>query len=135
MASHEPVIPPGAEKTYERFHFAPAVKVAGTAGGTTIYVSGVIGSGSDGRVPESAADEFTNAFSQVASTLEAAGASLADVVELTSFHVGMSDTLGAFIAAKDAAIGEPYPAWTAIGCTELAIPGARAEVKATAVIS
>jgi enamine deaminase RidA (YjgF/YER057c/UK114 family) len=32
-------------------------------------------------------------------------------------------------------LGEPFPAWTAIGCTALAIPGARAEVKATAVIT
>jgi len=28
---------------------------------------------------------------------------------------------------------EPWPAWTAIGCTELAIPAGRAEVKVTAV--
>ncbi len=134
MAGHEPVIPSGMEKTYERFHFAPAVKVSGSAGGTTIYVSGVIGTGADGRVPESAEDEFTNAFTQLASTLEAAGASMADVVEMTSFHVGMGETLGSFIAAKDAVVSEPYPAWTAIGCTELAFPNARAEVKATAVI-
>jgi enamine deaminase RidA (YjgF/YER057c/UK114 family) len=124
------------EMSYERFHFAPAVKVAGPGGaGTTIYVSGVIGTGADGRVPEHPSDEFANAFTQLASTLEAAGASMADVVELTSFHVSMSETLGDFLAAKDAAVGEPYPAWTAIGCTELAIPKARAEVKATAVIS
>ncbi|MGH1489051.1 MAG: RidA family protein [Acidimicrobiales bacterium] len=135
MASHEPVIPPGSEKTYERFRFAPAVKVGGSATGTTIYVSGVIGSGADGSVPENAADEFTNAFSQLAATLEAAGASVSDIVELTSFHVNMGETLGAFMSAKNAAVAEPYPAWTAIGCTELAIPGARAEVKATAVIA
>lgn len=136
MANHEPIIPAGMESSYERFHFAPAVKVAGPGGsGSTIYVSGVIGTGSDGKVPESAADEFANAFAQLGTTLAAAGATMADVVELTSFHIGMGDTLGPFLKAKDAAIGEPYPAWTAIGCTELAFPGARAEVKATAVLS
>jgi enamine deaminase RidA (YjgF/YER057c/UK114 family) len=31
-------------------------------------------------------------------------------------------------------IADPYPAWTAIGCTGLAIPGARVEVKVTAVV-
>ena len=130
MANHEAIIPAGGEQSYERFQFAPAVKT-----GNTIYVSGVIGSGDDGSVPDDPGDEFTNAFASLASTLEAAGASLADVVELTSFHVNMPETLGKFMKAKAAVMNEPYPAWTAIGCTELAIPGARAEVKATAVIT
>jgi enamine deaminase RidA (YjgF/YER057c/UK114 family) len=125
----EVVIPPGQERVYKAWHFAPAVRT-----GDTVYVSGVIGLGPDGKVPEDPADEFTNAFAQLAATLEAAGATLADVVELTSFHVDMADTLGPFVAAKDAVITEPYPAWTAIGCTALAVPGGRAEVKATAVV-
>lgn len=128
-ANFDVVIPPGQERVYKSWHFAPAVKT-----GTTLYVSGVIGLNADGKVPDDPAEEFTNAFAQLAGTLEAAGATLADVVELTSFHVDMSSTLGAFVAAKDAVIAEPYPAWTAIGCTELAVPGGRAEVKATAVL-
>lgn len=129
MANFDVVIPPGSEKTYERFHFAPATRV-----GNTLYCSGVIGA--DGAaVPADAADEFTKAFKALAAVLEAAGGTLADVVEMTSFHVNMSEHLGAFMAAKDAAIAEPYPAWTAIGCTELAIPGARAEIRATAILS
>jgi enamine deaminase RidA (YjgF/YER057c/UK114 family) len=123
------IIPPGHERVYQSWHFAPAVRT-----GDTIYVSGVIGLGPDGTVPEDPGEEFSNAFAQLADTLAAAGASLADVVELTSFHVDMADTLRAFGAAKDAVISEPYPAWTAIGCTELAVPGGRAEVKATAVV-
>jgi len=129
MADHDVIIPPGQEGVYKSWHFAPAVRT-----GNTIYVSGVIGLGPDGKVPDDPAEEFANAFAQLASTLEAAGASLADVVELTSFHVDMADTLGPFVAAKDAVIGEPYPAWTAIGCTALAVPRGRAEVKATAVV-
>ncbi len=130
MADHEVIVPPGQETSYERFHFAPAVKT-----GNTVYVSGVIGLGADGSVPTEASDEFTRAFDQLSATLAAAGASLADVVELTSFHVDMAATLRDFIRAKDEAVAEPYPAWTAIGCTELALPGARAEVKATAVLT
>jgi enamine deaminase RidA (YjgF/YER057c/UK114 family) len=126
MAKPTPIIPAGSEKTYERFHFAPAVRV-----GDIVYCSGVIGA--DGAtVPDDAADEFGAAFAGLAAVLEAAGGSLDDVVEMTSFHVDMAQHLPAFMAAKDAAIGEPYPAWTAIGCTELAIPGARVEIKATA---
>ena len=122
MTERGPVIPEGSETSYDRFHFAPAYRV-----GDTLYVSGVIGNG------ESLEDEFSSAFASLNSVLEAAGYSMADVVEMTSFHVDMSDTLRAFMKARDEAMSEPWPAWTAIGCTELAIPGGRAEVKVTAV--
>ena len=122
MTERGPVIPAGSEKSYANFHFAPAYRV-----GDTLYVSGVIGSG------EEMADEFASAFENLASVLDAAGFSMADVVDMTSFHVNMSETLGPFMAARDAVMSEPWPAWTAIGCTELAIPGGRAEVKVTAV--
>ena len=122
MTERGPVIPEGSQTSYDRFHFAPAYRV-----GDTLYVSGVIGTG------ESLDDEFADAFANVAAVLDAAGFSLADVVEMTSFHVNMSETLGAFMKARDAAMAEPWPAWTAIGCTELAIPTGRAEVKVTAV--
>ncbi len=126
MSKPEVVIPPGSEKTYERFHFAPAVRV-----GDMLYCSGVIGA--DGaKVPEDAGEEFAAAFSSLAEVLEAAGGSLDNVVEMTSYHVGLNDHIAEFMKAKDAAIAEPYPAWTAIGCTELAMPGARVEIKATA---
>jgi len=117
-----PIIPAGSEATYERFHFAPAYRV-----GSTVYVSGVIGSGKE---PDA---QFADAFTQLASVLEAAGSSLDKVVEMTTFHVDMSKHLGAFMAARDAAMAEPWPAWTAIGCTELAMPDGLAEVKVTAV--
>ncbi|NOX31990.1 MAG: RidA family protein [Actinobacteria bacterium] len=128
MTIREPIIPAGQEFSYNRLHFAPAFRV-----GSTVYVSGVIGRGADG-VPDDPAAEFALAFEIMATTLEAAGAAMSDIVELTSFHVGM-DTIGEFAAAKDAAIAEPYPAWTVIGCSSLIDPKARAEVKATAVIT
>ena len=111
-----------SEKTYERFHFAPAYRV-----GDTVYVSGIIGAGDD------PAEQFADAFTQLANVLEAAGSSIENVVEMTSFHVDMGSHLGAFMAARDAAMREPWPAWTAIGCTELAMPNGLAEVKVTAV--
>lgn len=122
MSNRGPVVPPEAQKAYERFHFAPAYEV-----GDTLYVSGVIGNG------EELADEFADAFTSLSAVLSSAGYTLDDVVDMTSFHVNMSETLGAFMQARDDAMSEPWPAWTAIGCTELAIPTGRAEVKVTAV--
>jgi len=122
MSTRGPIVPAGSEKTYERFHFAPAYR-----NGDTVYVSGVIGSG------DTAEAQFADAFTQLGAVLEAAGTSLANVVEMTSFHVDMSQHMGTFMAARDAAMSEPWPAWTAIGCTELAIPGGLAEVKVVAI--
>lgn len=129
MTDRYPIIPPGQSMSYERFHFAPAFRV-----GNTIYVSGVIGRSADGSVPEDPATEFAAAFAQLGATLAQAGSSLADVVDLTTFHTDMPQTLGAFMRAKDAAVAAPYPAWTAIGCSALASPGARLEIKAVAVV-
>lgn len=129
MTERRAVIPDGQQATYDRFHFAPAFRV-----GETVHVSGVIGVGDGGTVPDGAAEEFANVFAGLAAALAAAGASMDDIVEMTSFHTDMPNSLGEFMAAKDAAISDPYPAWTAIGCTALAIPGARVEVKVTAVV-
>ena len=129
MTERRAVIPDGQQATYDRFHFAPAFRV-----GDTIHVSGVIGVGAGGAVPDDASDEYANVFAGLSTALAAAGATMRDIVDMTSFHTDMPDTLRDFMAAKDAAIDEPYPAWTAIGCTGLAIPGARVEVKVTAVV-
>ena len=129
MTTRRTVIPAAQQATYDRFHFAPAVRV-----GTTVYASGVIGLDAEGHLPDTVAAEFANVFATLAHTLEEAGASLADVVDMTSFHVDMPGTLRGFMEARDAAMSDPYPAWTAIGCTGLAIPGAHAEVKVIAVV-
>lgn len=128
MPDREAIIPAGSESSYERFHFAPAFRV-----GDTVYVSGVIGQSADGSIPEAAADEFAAAFVSLGAVLDASGCSMDDIVEMTTFHTDMPETLGAFMKARNVVIHEPYPAWTAIGCTALAIPGARLEVKVTAV--
>ncbi|MCP3933797.1 MAG: RidA family protein [Actinomycetia bacterium] len=124
--THKPVIPEGHEKTYARFHFAPAA-----ISGDFVFVSGIIGHGSDGRVPDDPVDEARAVFASMASTLAAAGTDLGAVVDMTSFHTDMTQ-IGSFIEAKDEVMGEPYSAWTAIGCTSLVDPRARIEVKVTA---
>jgi enamine deaminase RidA (YjgF/YER057c/UK114 family) len=59
-------------------------------------------------------------------------ATMADVIEITTFHTSMED-LGLFAEVKARFLHtEPYPAWTGIGVSELALPGLRVEIKATA---
>ena len=117
------------QKSYDRFHFAPGVKV-----GDLLLCSGQIGTGADGRCPDDPAEQFRLAFEHVEEILSEAGGTLADIVEMTTYHVDMNEHLGAFMKAKDAAMPEPHCAWTAIGCTELAMPGGLVEIKVQAYL-
>jgi enamine deaminase RidA (YjgF/YER057c/UK114 family) len=61
-----------------------------------------------------------------------AGIEACNIVEITTYHVGLKQHLGAFVKAKDEFIAEPYPAWTAIGVSELLTDGALGEIRAIA---
>ena len=121
------VIPKGMETFYDRLHFAPAIR-----DGNRLYCSGVIGVGADGKAPEDPEAQFTLAFELLQSVLTTAGISFADVIEVTTFHVGLQAHLRTFVKVKDRYLREPYPSWTAIGITELAVPGALVEIKVIA---
>ena len=125
--SIETVNPPGSEFLLENFHFSQAAWHDGV-----LLCSGQIGTAADGTVPAEAAEEFANAWAAVGRLLEAAGLGFEDIVEYTTYHVGLHDHLAAFVAARDAVLRAPWPAWTAIGIGELAIPGARVEIRVIA---
>ena len=128
MARRRVVIPDGMQRMYDQFHFAPAVRV-----GKHVFCSGQVGSGPGGKLDPDPAAQFTDAFENVRALLEEAGASWADVVEMTSFHVGLNEHIGVFMQVKDGFLKEPYPAWTAVGVSELAF-GALVEIKVRAVV-
>lgn len=122
----EPIVPPGSESTYRGFHFAPAIR-----DGAYLWCSGSTGTGGDGKNAEEPEQQFVAAFEDVKRVLEHAGASLADVVEMTTFHVDFDEHLGTFMKVKDRYVNEPYPAWTAIGVSALAF-GSLVEIKVVA---
>jgi enamine deaminase RidA (YjgF/YER057c/UK114 family) len=120
--------PPGTEKVYEKLQFSQAVQV-----GDTIWVSGQVGMDETGRAGEGIETQARLAFQNLQHVLEAAGSSLDDIVELVSFHTAMND-IRDFGKVKAEFISKNYPAWTAVGVTELAFPQLLVEIKATAVI-
>ena len=73
------------------------------------------------------------AFEGLKRTLAAAGATLGDVVELTTFHIDLRGELQQFAKVKDEYLPRNYPAWTAVGVTQLALPDLRVEIRAVAV--
>jgi len=127
MADREVIIPQGMEASYERLHFAPAVRDR-----DRLYCSGQLGTGADGKLADDPEAQFGQAFENVRTVLAKAGADFADVLEMTTYHVDLQAHIRAFMAAKDRYVQEPYPAWTAIGISELAMPGALVEIRVIA---
>jgi enamine deaminase RidA (YjgF/YER057c/UK114 family) len=117
------------EAVYEKIRYAPAVKV-----GSTIYVSGQIGRDSAMQLVEGREKQMVQAFENLKLVLAAAGASLSDVVDLTTFHTDMRD-LSLFMRVRDRYINtDRLPAWTAVGAHMLGgAPGYIVEIKAVAV--
>ena len=128
MSTREVIIPQGMENLYERFHYAPAVRVE-----NTLYIAGQVGRDENLQVIEGAEAQFTQAFENLKKVLAAAGATLEDVVDLVTYHTDMRD-IPLFLEVKDRYFTQDYPALTAIGTSALAMPGLMLEIKATAFL-
>jgi enamine deaminase RidA (YjgF/YER057c/UK114 family) len=57
------------------------------------------------------------------------------VVQLTSYHGGLRDQADALLRVAGEFLDSPYPAWTAVGLSELFEPGAVVEIRCVAVVS
>jgi enamine deaminase RidA (YjgF/YER057c/UK114 family) len=125
----ESIIPSDLRAKYDRWHFSPAVKSGGL-----VFVSGCTGTRPDGTVSKDIKEQFRQAFRTVELSLIEAGVAWSDVIELVTYHVGLKDHFADFVLIKDEFIKEPYPAWTAIGVSELAADGAVIELKVTAEV-
>lgn len=128
--SREHLAPRGMEAAYHRWHYSPVVKV-----GDTVTVSGI--PAGRGATYE---EKVRGMFESLRAHLATAGATLADVVEITTYHAGPQDP-AAFGAefAKFAPIHHEffpshYPAWSAVAVSALLEPGAPVELRAVAVI-
>lgn len=120
--------PPPTQVFYDNFHFSQATRV-----GDMIWVSGQVGIDGAMKPGEGIEEQAQLAFQALKSILEAAGASLADVVELMTFHTEMQDDMPTFAKVKDQYFPDRYPSWTAIGISQLALPELRVEIRAVAV--
>jgi enamine deaminase RidA (YjgF/YER057c/UK114 family) len=120
--------PKETQPMYESFHFSQANRV-----GDTIWVSGQVGIDEKFAPASGMAAQARLAFEGLKLTLAAAGATLEDVVELTTFHLDLRGEMEQFTKVKDEYLSRNYPAWTAVGVTQLALPELRVEIRAVAV--
>ncbi|MEM7680657.1 MAG: Rid family hydrolase [Planctomycetota bacterium] len=105
--------------TYEAFDYVPGV----VADGRFAFVSGQIGIEADGSISDDPKTQIERAFANLQAVLNAIPATPRQVVDLCTFHVGLQAQLPVVSEVKKAFFGEWNPAWTAIGVSELALPG------------
>ena len=129
MVERSNIIPIGMEAVYDDIHYSPAVRV-----GRTIYISGQIGRDEHLNVVSDNEAQIVQAFENLKKVVESAGATMNDIVDLTTFHTDMRD-LGLFMKVKDSYLIQDFPAWTAVGVSALGgVPGLIVEIKAIAVL-
>ena len=115
MAEREAVFPPGPRGVYETNRYS-----AGVRSGDLLFVSGQVGSRADGSPEPAFERQVLLAFENLAAVLAAAGCTLDDVVDVTTFHTDPEAQFETVRAVRERVIGEPpYPTWTAVGATLL----------------
>ncbi|MGO2751535.1 MAG: Rid family hydrolase [Pseudoclavibacter sp.] len=130
---HEIIVPAHMQSLVDGGRYAPAVRV-----GQEVHVSGQVGRDRDLRAVISSIEEHIEAaFENLRDVLHAAGASLEDVYEITTFHVDMAEQMPAFAAIKAKYFADlrTLPAWTAVGVSALNAPDFKVEIAARAHVA
>lgn len=78
--------------------------------------------------------QIRQTFDRIGMLLKEAGGSFANVVIIRSYWVHMLRDVAIFRKVRRDYLVEPYPASTAVGTPELAIPGLELEIEAVAVL-
>ncbi len=116
MSKFEAVFPAGRHYLYSHYAYSAAVK-----SGDLLFVSGQVGSRSDGSPEPDFEAQVRLAFANLKATLEAGGCSLEDVVDVTTFNTDPQSQFDTVLAVKTEVFPQaPYPSWTALGVNWLA---------------
>ena len=128
MTIREAVFPAGPQAFYDANRYSAAIR-----SGDLLFVSGQVGSREDGSPEPVFERQVQLAFDNLVAVLAAAGCTLDDVVDVTTYHTDPETQFETVRAVREKLIGEaPYPTWTAIGAKLLY--GFDFEIKAIARI-
>jgi enamine deaminase RidA (YjgF/YER057c/UK114 family) len=126
--SREVLVPEVWADFYKETHIPAGVKV-----GDTLRLTGHTGETADGVFSPDHEIQIRQVFRNIALTLAEAGATWSNVVEINSYHVGLLHQAEAVLQVAAEFLEDPYPAWTAVGVTELILPEALVEISCVAV--
>ncbi|GAB57452.1 RidA family protein [Rheinheimera nanhaiensis] len=115
MTKREIITPEGRHALYEQHAYSAAIK-----SGDLLFVSGQVGSLPDGKPEPDFKRQVELAFANLQATLSAAGCTLNDIVDVTTFHTDPQHQFDTIMAVKQKMFpSAPYPNWTAVGVTWL----------------
>ena len=111
-------------------HYTDAVRA-----GDLLFVSGCVPVDADGKLvgDDDVVAQARRVFENIGSVLAAAGASAGDVVKVTLFLTDVSDR-SRINSVRQEHFGASRPASTLVEVSALAVPGAKVEVEAVALI-
>lgn len=112
-------------------HYTDAVRAVGPL----LFVSGVVPVDESGRLVGGGdvVAQARQVFANMGAVLAAGGATFADVVKVTVFLTDVDDR-ARINAVRQEVFGEARPASTLVQISALAVPGAKIEVEAIAVV-
>lgn len=125
----KPVVPPRMARVPRDFGYVPGLISNGF-----LFVAGQLGRDDELRVIADPRAQFTRAWENVLSVLVEAGCGVADIVDVTTFHVGLQQHLALYKEVRDRMLQGHAPPWTAIGVAELSRPGLLVEIKCVAAL-
>lgn len=113
-------------------HYAHAVR----AEGTMLFVSGVVPVDERGRLVggDDVVEQARAVFGNLGAVLAAGGAMFADVIKVTVFLTDVDDRTR-INPVRQEVFGSARPASTLVEVARLAVPGAKIEVEAIAVLT
>ena len=114
-----------ARADQERYGYADAV-----IAGDLVFLSGIVAGQAPGETTLTPA--YERAFRVVGRILERAGASYADVVDVTTYHTDITAQIEAYAEVQRRFLGSPPPAWTAIDVDRLLPDAGITEIKIVA---
>lgn len=116
MTSRHAVFPANRHALYEEHGYSAAIR-----SDNLLFVSGQVGSRTDGTPEPDFPAQVQLAFDNLEATLHAGGCSFDDIVDVTTFHTDPESQFPAIMEVKQRVFSQrPYPNWTAIGVNWLA---------------
>ena len=127
MSTKKVIVTPEFVHFPNDWHLSPGVD-----DGRYVFFSGVTGTRPDLRVSSDPETQFRETFQFLKNNLAQAGLDFDDVVEMTTYHVRLREHLDKFVKVKDEFVSHPFPAWTAVGVSELITEDTLVEIRVIA---
>jgi enamine deaminase RidA (YjgF/YER057c/UK114 family) len=111
MTKRQAIFPANRHALYEEHGYSAAIR-----SGDLLFVSGQVGSRDDGTPEPDFERQVQLAFDHLKATLDAAGCTFDDIVDVTTFHTDPENQFAAVMAVRQRNFTQaPYANWTAVG--------------------